>query len=968
MLLVLPIILLGVGPLAAQEPYLVADLNQDGRGSRPTPRVLFQDEVYLVLDTSERGYELWKTDGTEEGTQALKRFFRGGFFTGSDTFAAVGDLLFFTADDGLSGFELWRTDGTPEGTVMVKDIDPRVVGDFPVGSSPQNFLAYRGQLLFSANDGETGNELWISDGTEEGTELLADLAPGISGGAWRAQPVEASDGSIYFFGECDPLTPDTGRLCRFDGEPGSNPVAIGPPVASIAQMVAFDDGVIFTGDDDATGPELWRSDGTDEGTLLLRDIREGDRGSVPDDLTVVGAHVLFSASTLGSSDELWRTDGTREGTERMGGDCGECNLVKQIVASADRAFFTAFTPSSGTELWVSDTTDAGTRQVADIRPGTESSEVNQLVIDSTGRAFFAANDGGSGVELWSSDGTLDGTGIVFDIENSGSAPADLVPLADGGVVFGAYEATAGRELWRTLPDLSAARIIDLNPWNRSSDPSGLVKVGDRLFFNIEPSGGETELWLSDGSEAGTQKIDRDGNPFGLDFVDYEGLTYFAYDREGSWSELWRSDGTKSGTERIDLCPGECSTLPRRLTPADGLLYFVGVEEGFGAELWRFDDTPEGTGRISDLCEGVCSPVIQSLTTIGGQAFFTAEGRLDGVSTGREVFTSDGTPSGTRLVVDLVPGFDSADPQQLTPIGDRIVFSAETAGFLDDELWVTDGTAEGTTLIGPFVNGTIRDVRTFGDRALFIEGFSDLWITDGTESGTTQIPGPSGASDLVVVGDRAFFMAELEGAGFELWVTDGTVEGTNVPLDIFPGEGSSLPRRLTAFGNRIVFSAISDDASGRELWISDGTPEGTTLVADVPDANGDPEWLTPVEDTLFYTLYTLPVGRELWAYTPPPSLQVSGSCPGGVSLSAAALAPGTVFDLYAGIPLETSTLKEGACSGRTVDLGAASWLATVRADNAGAFQLDRVISSESCDLSVQLVDRSDCRRSRPQPLP
>ena len=102
----------------------------------------------------------------------------------------AGDRVFFSADDGVRGAELWVTDGTEAGTQMVMDINP-------VGSSnPMRFTRLGNRIVFAADDGKNGNEVWVSDGTPAGTQLLKD----VNAGAENSSPLElvAAGGSLFF--------------------------------------------------------------------------------------------------------------------------------------------------------------------------------------------------------------------------------------------------------------------------------------------------------------------------------------------------------------------------------------------------------------------------------------------------------------------------------------------------------------------------------------------------------------------------------------------------------------------------------------------------------------------------------------------------------------------------------------------------------------------------------------------------
>jgi ELWxxDGT repeat protein len=96
---------------------------------------------------------------------------------------AVGESLFFFADDGGYGRELWRSDGTVDGTVRVKDIRPGSSGSIrdPGTIPPMSWAGTDKLFFFVADDGTHGEELWVSDGTEPGTHLVRDVFPGTGG-------------------------------------------------------------------------------------------------------------------------------------------------------------------------------------------------------------------------------------------------------------------------------------------------------------------------------------------------------------------------------------------------------------------------------------------------------------------------------------------------------------------------------------------------------------------------------------------------------------------------------------------------------------------------------------------------------------------------------------------------------------------------------------------------------------------
>jgi ELWxxDGT repeat protein len=140
--------------------------------------------------------------------------------------------------------------------------------------------------------------------------------------------------------------------------------------------------LFFAADDGSHGQELWKSDGTDAGTRLFKDIVPGasdafdfdlgDFGTYKSQLVVVHGMLFFSANGDGSGPELWRSDGTPSGTVRLRDiNPGFASSLPGSLTNANgRLFFTAFAPTSGIELWSSDGTASGTLLVKDIAPGS----------------------------------------------------------------------------------------------------------------------------------------------------------------------------------------------------------------------------------------------------------------------------------------------------------------------------------------------------------------------------------------------------------------------------------------------------------------------------------------------------------------------------------------------------------------------------------------------------------------------
>ena len=365
------------------EVVLVKDINPGPfpNSSYPADFIEFNDKLYFRASDPEAGSELWVSDGTAEGTQLLVDISPGGDFGDSsfpEELTESNGNLYFRANDGDSenGEELWVTDGTAQGTRLVADIYPGNDDRGYVNNSlPQDLTEYNGKLYFRANDGENGRELWVSDGTAEGTQLLIDI------------------------------NPSTNDL---NGSPNSS---------FPTDLTEFDGKLYFRADDGENGNELWVTDGTAEGTQLVADINPGSsdgspNSSYPADLTEFDGKLYFTANDGKNGGELWVSDGTAEGTQ----------LVADIrPGSSDNGFAYGSFPSGFTEF--------------------------------NGELYFTANDGENGEELWVTDGTAEGTQLVADIRPGGlgSFVTDLTEF-NGELYFGADNGEIGRELYKLTFD------------------------------------------------------------------------------------------------------------------------------------------------------------------------------------------------------------------------------------------------------------------------------------------------------------------------------------------------------------------------------------------------------------------------------------------------------------------------------------------------------------------------------------
>ncbi len=432
--------------------------------------------VFFVASTPLNGRELWKTNGTPAGTVLVLDINPGAGSADPDWLTMVNGILFFRADDGVNGMEPWRSDGTAAGTMMIKDINPGSPGSFP-----NNLLALGDTLFFAADDGVHGNEMWTSHGTAANTVLVRDLNPhgdGIDSARILKKPGHGAGwftnykGKLFFAGSdgADFETPGGHgtELWKSDGTAvGTELVndiyitgtSLIPTSSYPAELKVIDNLIWFAAARAETGKELFRSDGTFDGTYLVADINPGpEASSNPADFTKVNDVIFFSAATNEAGRELWRTDGTEAGTYLIldmndGGEVSGPDYVpfdsnpEYLINYNGRLFFAATTRYGGNELWESNGVFNGTYMVLNMQTGGDGGYPSFLTTIGN-KFYFTAADPLYGNEIFRSDGTPAGTMLVQDIEPdlAGSNPEQFL-LALGRIFVVTNTSAYGKEVW-----------------------------------------------------------------------------------------------------------------------------------------------------------------------------------------------------------------------------------------------------------------------------------------------------------------------------------------------------------------------------------------------------------------------------------------------------------------------------------------------------------------------------------------
>ncbi|HZN65573.1 MAG TPA: PKD domain-containing protein, partial [Tepidisphaeraceae bacterium] len=387
-------------------------------------------------------------------------------------------------------------------------------------------------------------------------------------------------------------------------------------------------------------------------------------------LARVGDRVYFT-----SHDGVWRSDGTTEGTVRvlpMNNNFGGVVRAGGFTELGGAVYFHADVRNVADGLWKTDGTPGGTTLVKAVPV--------ELLTRAGDRLYFIGTDA-SGEELWTSDGTPDGTHIVRDI-NPGQSSSMFA--------FGAEERP-------------------------------MAPLGDRLLFTAWDGNGPNDLFVTDGTDAGTTRLSTNQTALpGIhgQLTPFNGAVYYsAHDAAGN-QELWKSDGTAAGTALVkELGPNHATGFANRiwaLTVSGDTLFFGARDGDFRCNLWKSDGTAAGTVVVEGSRTGANFSDVFNLTDVAGTLAFTAADAAV-MSGAYSLWTSDGTTAGTTKVRDTFRGGMEGAYGTIGAVGSVVLFTAND-GVGSQELWAlqTDATppepqarAKGPATYSVFEGGTLR---------------------------------------------------------------------------------------------------------------------------------------------------------------------------------------------------------------------------------------------------------------------
>ena len=790
-------------------PIATAGVNSSGIGAVGN-RFLFS-----MFNTTTGNRELWASDGTDAGTARVPAS-TGAAFSVAATLLSNGKLYFLSLlpDETI---EPWVTDGTSVGTFRLSTI-PNIAPD-PIGVSS---LGRAGSyVIFAANTSDAGRELWRIDPSNGSVARVSDIAPGTNSGLPPGAKF-GSVGSTAVFA-ASATGDSTMSLWRTDGTAaGTYAIA---PLAPFQELTTlfFGSGangtILFFAGSPAT--DLWATDGSTAGTVKLAS------GASSNALREFGGHYYFS-TIAASPAQVWTSDGTAATTKMLAQLPGSVSgILSGIAGDANQVFVRNMTSTLTGTIYRIDRASSQLTTLLNYSFSAIAVFGNGVFDFARGKLYFDNEDPQNGRELWTSDGTAAGTtlfkDIAAEIQTQSSNPADFVSF-NSQLFFTADDGIVGREVWRSDgTSQGTTLLVDANPGVAGSSPSDLSVANGALYFFATDSSAAAHLWRSDGTPSGTKAlaaVSPRPDPTRADGCDSRtialgGNVYFAGYDGSAGVQLWKSDGTAAGTQRITniVTPSFGGLGICYLTVLGGQLYFQANDGATGSELWVSDGTAAGTHEVADILPGPFGSTPTQLTAFLGSVYFLAN---DGTH-GGQLWSTNGTATGTVTS----PVFGTGTPIGIASMGSTMLIRVQTGGAL--AVWSSGGNGASPTLLGNDYSSTFGLTNAlFANRGFgyFAGGVSSTgvvdvepWVTDGTAAGTHVLaainPGassmPHGFADFDGI---TVFEATLPDSTTQLWRTNGSKTTVLAAIEI--------GQTHLAAGQNLFYTSF-DSTSGTELW-------------------------------------------------------------------------------------------------------------------------------------------------------
>ena len=731
---------------------------------------IIQSSIRNIL-IFKKNSQLWRTDGTTEGTYKIIDPFSGPF---GEYIITLDNLLYLKSSEGLET-KLWVTDGTLAGTKTF--VGPNI-GNENYFDISRPYPTENG-LLFISIDHNGNRKLWITQNDGNSTKLLKNIIPSDSRFGFD---LDLNTAGAYFREGILFFTSDN-EIWRSDGS------AVGTyPILTSSNSDFRLEEILQSTFSNKAGQVFFITRYRNEQYTLWSYI---DQENPP--IKIVSSSNNLSLHFAGANlyyylnNQLWVTNGTIQGTVTL----GEYQEFSFSNALDNFLLFTTTVETFGRELFVSDGTVVGTKMLKDIYPGQEGAKLSHFFLFQN-KIHFYAEDIVNGQSLYSTDGTQEKTQLAIDLyPQTNSTEIDFFTAIGGQLYF-----VIDNTLWSSDGTIEGTINLNQPVDNLTTYQEHKSKM---LFLNIR-----NELIATEGTLASTQIITSSSSNYVPFFfskvVNYKDKLWFFFNDNKNGIELWQTDGTVLGTKMaFESEPGEKS-----------LFSFIGTD----------------------------------LSSNGKYLFI----KIARSRPNHQLWISDGTKEGTNLFIDL----HGLSASNLINYKDKIIFTDNQG------IWITDGTKNDTVLLENKPAGEISFVEHLNFKEdLIFSNNNELWRTNGTPEGTQLLFSESfGPRNLRILGDNLIFDAFDNTIGKQkTYITDATIEGVKLLEEVNPNF-TSTPYNFAKFNDYTFFSMGS-------LWSSDSTPEGIFKPKFTTPEPNSANWLSLYQGKLYFVGDHSIYGREIF---------------------------------------------------------------------------------------------------------
>lgn len=846
-------------------------LSKEGdKGSYPKNFVEFNHDMYFQATTETSGQEIWKMDGNTNEISILKDINPGNNngITSSLTSASVilNNSLYFNANDGNSDGEIWKTDGTRDGTSKVTSFLNTEVSQLTLVNNRFFFLMQHSSFL----------QLWVSDGTSDGTRIAKDSLYN-----WNEITFQGKYNDLFVF-TFQPKGSNQSKVWRSDGtSDGTFPItdeidgngSVNHGTSGLSQFIEFNDELYFV-----SRYSLYKSDGTYENTVPITTVHDCSNDFIEyADVVAVNDKLYFSFFDLDYYRLfIWESDGTSEGTKKVYDQSGSrYYTTSNLLAGDNSIIFCGSNNSGGTSLISMNLNDYNLTYIKELQ---DTLNVPRFSFSNTrdlckmnylydGKLFCSSPTRSNLRKHWISELTAETTSVIQSLSSS------TLFNFNNGVYFAMTVGDEGTELWTLNEDKTDPVLVkNINTSKNGITVNQMLSINSQLLFSADGSVdgkdvGE-ELWTYNGNNVSILKDIMAGSTgsYCKSYTYIEDKLYFlAYDSIHG-IEIWKTDGTESGTTIVyDIIEGRSSTPIEFLTAfKDEIYFFITERNNYHIQLYKTEgDTIEFVKDLGVNSYNVPYEVI-NMKACGNYLYFVAYGA------GEDLWISDGTENGTYKLNDL--GYC----QNLTNVNGRLFFSGSQTYKGDIELWSVNTPGDSATLVKNINIESSSDPADFinYNGVLFFSAFTsvsgrEIWKSDGTANGTVQIadinPGTNTSileANFTISNNTLFFAANDGSNGYELWKTTGEASTTKLVKDINTGSSSSFPSQIVAINDSIYFQAYEAEY-GYELWKSDGA--NTEMVFDLLPGifSSYPTNIIAISNNVFFVAESEDYGRQIW---------------------------------------------------------------------------------------------------------